>query len=144
MNIIAYDPYLEDQTNDKYANFVELNKIYEVSDIISLHLPLTKETKNLINKVSFSKMKQKPIIINTSRGSIVNENELIDAYKNNLISGFALDVFENEPIEDSLYNQINKDMNCILTPHISGVTTQSNERVCDFIVDKVFEFFKTK
>ena len=142
LNIIAYDPYLEDQTNDKYANFVELNKIYEVSDIISLHLPLTKETKNLINKVSFSKMKQKPIIINTSRGSIVNENELIDAYKNNLISGFALDVFENEPIEDSLYNQINKDMNCILTPHISGVTTQSNERVCDFIVDKVFEFFK--
>ncbi len=143
LNIIAYDPYLEDQTNDKYANFVELNKIYEVSDIISLHLPLTKETKNLINKVSFSKMKQKPIIINTSRGSIVNENELIDAYNNNLISGFALDVFENEPIEDSLYNQINKDMNCILTPHISGVTTQSNERVCDFIVDKVFEFFKT-
>ena len=144
LNIIAYDPYLEDQTNDKYANFVELNKIYEVSDIISLHLPLTKETKNLINKVSFSKMKQKPIIINTSRGSIVNENELIDAYNNNLISGFALDVFENEPIEDSLYNQISKDMNCILTPHISGVTTQSNERVCDFIAEKMLEFFKTK
>lgn len=143
LNIIAYDPYLKNQTNDEYAKFVELNKIYELSDIISLHLPLTKETKNLINKVSFSKMKQKPVIINTSRGSIVNENELIDAYKKNLISGFALDVFENEPIEDSLYNQISKDMNCILTPHISGVTTQSNERVCDFIVDKVFEFFET-
>ena len=143
LNIIAYDPYIKDQTNDKDVKFVELNKIYEMSDIISLHLPLTKQTKNLINKVSFSKMKQKPIIINTSRGSIINENELIDAYNNNLISGFALDVFENEPIEDSLYSQISKDMNCILTPHISGVTTQSNERVCDFIVNKVFEFFKT-
>ena len=143
LNIIVYDPYLKDQSNDKYAKFVELNKIYEVSDIISLHLPLNNETKNLVNKVSFSKMKQKPIIINTSRGSIINENELIDAYKKNLISGFALDVFEKEPIEDSIYNQINNDMNCILTPHISGVTTQSNKRVCDFIVDKVFEFFKT-
>ena len=105
-------------------------------------MPLTEETKNLINKVSFSKMKQKPVIINTSRGSIVNENELIDAYKKNLISGFALDVFENEPIKESFYNKINADMNCILTPHISGVTTQSNERVSNFITNKTIEFFK--
>ena len=143
LNIIAYDPYLKPQTNEKNVKFVEINQIYKVSDIISLHLPLTEETKNLINKVSFSMMKQKPIIINTSRGSVVNENDLIDAYKNNLISGFALDVFENEPIQDSFYNQISKDMNCILTPHISGVTTQSNERVCNFIANKVIEFFKT-
>ena len=88
-------------------------------------------------------MKQKPIIVNTSRGSVVNENDLIDAYKKNLISGFALDVFENDPIQDSFYNQISKDMNCILTPHISGVTSQSNERVCNFIANKTIEFFKT-
>ena len=144
LNIVAYDPYLKPQTNEKNVKFVEINQIYKVSDIISLHLPLTEETKNLINKVSFSMMKQKPIIINTSRGSVVNENDLIDAYKNNLISGFALDVFENEPIQDSFYNQISKDMNCILTPHISGVTTQSNERVCNFIADKTIEFFKTQ
>ena len=143
MNIIAYDHYLKPQTNEKNIKFVEINQIYEVSDIISLHLPLTEETKNLINKVSFSMMKQKPIIINTSRGSVVNENDLIDAYKNNLISGFALDVFENEPIQESFYNQISKDMNCILTPHISGVTSQSNERVCNFITNKAIEFFKT-
>ena len=143
LNIIAYDPYLKPQTNEKNVKFVEINKIYEISDIISLHLPLTEETKNLINKVSFSMMKQKPIIINTSRGSVVNENDLIDAYKKNLISGFALDVFENEPIQNSFYNQISKDMNCILTPHISGVTSQSNERVCNFIANKAIEFFKT-
>ena len=143
LNIIAYDPYLKNQTIERNVKFVELNQIYEESNIISLHLPLTDETRNLINKVSLSRMKQKPIIINTSRGSIVNENDLIDAYNNNLISGFALDVFENEPIKDSLYNKISEDMNCILTPHISGVTYQSNQRVCDFIVSKVIEFFKT-
>ena len=143
LNIIAYDPYLKDQINEKNVKLVQLNQIYELSDIISLHLPLTEETKNLINKVSFSKMKQKPIIINTSRGSVVNENDLIEAYNNNLISGFALDVFEHEPIKVSLYNKISKNMNCILTPHISGVTTQSNERVCNFIAHKTVEFFKT-
>ena len=144
INIVAHDPYQKDQDNDKDVKFVELNQIYELSDIISLHLPLTGETKNLINKVSFFKMKKKPIIINTSRGSIVNENDLIDAYNNNLVSGFALDVFENEPIIESLYNKISEDMNCILTPHISGVTSQSNERVCNFIVNKTIEFFKTQ
>lgn len=143
LNIIAHDPYSKDQTNEKNIKFVELSQIYKLSNIISLHLPLTNQTKDLINKVSFSKMKQKPIIINTSRGSIVNENDLIDAYNNNLISGFALDVFENEPIKDSLYNKISGDMNCILTPHISGITTQSNERVCNYITNKAIEFFKT-
>ena len=142
LKILAYDPYLEDQTNEKNVKFVALNEIYETSDIISLHLPLTDETKNLINRVSFSKMKQKPIIINTSRGSVVNEDDLIEAYNNSLISGFALDVFENEPINSNLYSKINENMNCILTPHISGVTTQSNERVCNFIADKTIEFFK--
>ena len=76
-------------------------------------------------------------------GRYSNPDDLIDAYNNNLVSGFALDVFENEPIIESLYNKISGDMNCILTPHISGVTSQSNERVCNFIANKTIEFFKT-
>ena len=144
LNIVAYDPYLKDQNNEQDIKFVKLDEIYNVSNIISLHLPLTDETRNLINKVSFSKMKQQPIIINTSRGSVINEDDLIEAYNNNLISGFALDVFENEPIKQEFYNKINDNMNCILTPHISGVTTQSNERVCNFIADKTLEFFKNR
>jgi phosphoglycerate dehydrogenase-like enzyme len=144
LNIIAHDPYLKDQNNEQDVKFVKLDEIYNVSNIISLHLPLTDETRNLINKVSFSKMKQQPIIINTSRGSVINEDDLIEAYNNNLISGFALDVFENEPIKQEFYNKINDNMNCILTPHISGVTTQSNERVCNFIAEKTMEFFKNR
>src|SRR5210317_1287164 len=85
MNIIAYDPYIKNQTNINNVKIVNLNQIYQASDVISLHLPLTSETKNLINKNSFSIMKQKPIIINTSRGSVINEEDLIDAYNNDLI-----------------------------------------------------------
>ena len=142
LKVLAYDPYLpvlnDNEINTKFSNLTE---IYEQSDIISLHLPLTEETKNLINNLSFSQMKKKPIIINTSRGSIVNEIDLINAYNKNLISGFALDVFETEPIKSELYKKINPEMNCILTPHISGVTTESNIRVSDFIVKKTIEYF---
>ena len=71
----------------------------------------------------------------------MNEKDLIEAYNKNLISGFALDVFENEPVKRKFLKKINKKMNCILTPHISGITHQSNIRVSDFIVDKVIDFF---
>ncbi len=142
LKILAYDPYIK-ELNDKEidAKLSSLNEIYEKSDIISIHLPLTDETKNMINKSSFSQMKNKPIIINTSRGSIINESDLIEAYHKNIISGFALDVFEKEPIESEFYNKIKPGMNCILTPHISGVTTESNIRVSDFIVKKITDFF---
>tara|TARA_B100000131_G_scaffold20583_1_gene20085 strand:- start:104 stop:1012 length:909 start_codon:yes stop_codon:yes gene_type:complete len=137
LKILAYDPYVN-EINTKLSS---LNEIYEKSHIISIHLPLTNETRNMINKSSFSKMKNKPIIINTSRGNIINESDLIDAYDKNIISGFALDVYENEPIESKFYNKIKPGMNCILTPHISGVTTESNIRVSDFIVQKIIDFF---
>ena len=142
LKILAYDPYVK-EINDKEINIKSssLKEIYEKSDIISIHLPLTDETKNMINEFSFSQMKNKPIIINTSRGGIINESDLIEAYHKNIISGFALDVFENEPIESKFYHKIKPGMNCILTPHISGVTTESNIRVSDFIVKKITDFF---
>ena len=143
LNVLAYDPYIKKlDDNEKNYKLSSLENVFKDADIISLHLPLTEETKNLINKSSFSKMQKQPIIINTSRGSVVNENDLIDAYDQNLISGFALDVFENEPIKKDLYERITSEMNCILTPHISGVTTESNIRVSNFIVKKAINFFK--
>ena len=143
LNVLAYDPYIKKlDDNEKNYKLSSLENVFKDADIISLHLPLTEETKNLINKSSFSKMQKQPIIINTSRGSVVNENDLIDAYDQNLISGFALDVFENEPIKKDLYERITSEMNCILTPHISGVTTESNIRVSNFIVKKAIDFFK--
>ena len=143
LNVLAYDPYIKKlDDNEKNYKLSSLENVFKDADIISLHLPLTEETKNLINKSSFSKMQKQPIIINTPRGSVVNENDLIDAYDQNQISGFALDVFENEPIKKDLYERITSEMNRILTPHISGVTTESNIRVSNFIVKKAIDFFK--
>ena len=73
----------------------------KLSDIISIHVPLSEETKYMFNKQVFSKMEKKPIIINSSRGGIINERDLLDAYSNNMISGFALDVFESEPVNET-------------------------------------------
>jgi len=132
--VVSYDPYinsnLENEFNLKFTTFEEVIK---TSNIISIHVPLNEETKNLINSNVFNKMSKKPILINTSRGSIVNEKDLIDAYKNKNISGFALDVFGKEPVEDNFYKKIDDTFNCILTPHISGVTQESNKKISEFI-----------
>lgn len=140
--VISYDPYinsnLENEFNLKFTTFEEVIK---TSNIISIHVPLNEETKNLINSNVFNKMSKKPILINTSRGSIVNEKDLIDAYKNKNISGFALDVFGKEPVEDNFYKQIDDTFNCILTPHISGVTQESNKKISEFITNKLITFF---
>ncbi len=140
--VISYDPYinsnLENEFNLKFTTFEEVIK---TSNIISIHVPLNEETKNLINSNVFNKMSKKPILINTSRGSIVNEKDLIDAYKNKNISGFALDVFGKEPVEDNFYKKIDDTFNCILTPHISGVTQESNKKISEFITNKLITFF---
>ena len=94
-----------------------------------------------LNESSFVKMKNKPIIINSSRGGIINEKDLINAYLKKLISGFAIDVYETEPVKRSFLDKINPDMNCILTPHIAGITEESNQRVRNYIAEKIINFF---
>ncbi len=140
---IAYDPFVSStEMRAVNVNKASFDEILKLADIISIHVPLNNETKYLFDRNAFIKMEKKPIIINSSRGGIINEKDLIDAYINNYISGFALDVFENEPVNESFYNNITNDMNCILTPHIAGVTEESNVRVSNFIIDKINKFFE--
>ncbi len=143
VDCIAYDPFINSkQMEVDNIKKVSFDEILNLADIISIHVPLNNETKYLFDRQAFIKMKKQPIIINSSRGGIINEKDLIDAYRNKYISGFALDVFENEPINETFYKNISNDMNCILTPHIAGVTAESNVRVSNFIIDKTNKFFE--
>ena len=140
---IAYDPFITlKQMEADNVKKVSFDEILNLADIISIHVPLNNDTKYLFDRQAFIKMKKQPIIINSSRGGVINENDLIDAYRNKYISGFALDVFENEPVNETFYKNILNDMNCILTPHIAGVTEESNVRVSNFIIDKTNKFFE--
>ena len=87
-------------------------------------------------------MKQNLIIIYASSGSIDNENDLLRAYSKKKICGTALDVYSSEPVEEDFYKHISNSMNCILTPHNSGVTTESNVRVSQFIAEKTINFLQ--
>ena len=143
VHCVAHDPYIDKNNIAEFKiELIDFEKLLQLSNIISIHLPLTNETKELINKDTFKKMSKSPIIINTSRGSIINEYDMLEAYSKNLIAGFALDVFDQEPVEKKFYDQITNDMNCILTPHIAGVTEESNFRVSNFIAESTIKFFK--
>ena len=139
---IAFDPFITSQEMEEHnVKKVTFENILFLADIISIHVPLNNETKYLFDKKIFQKMNKKPIIINSSRGGIIKEIDLLEAYKNNYISGFALDVYEHEPVNKIFLKNITNDMNCILSPHNAGVTEESNTRVSEFIMNKTNEFF---
>ena len=135
---VAYDPYLDKDSNVwKETKNLPLDNLLSISDIISLHIPLSKETKNLIDEKKLRLIKNSSVIINTSRGGIIDENSLAKLLKENKIGGAALDVFNEEPVNKENAKKFEGLDNLILTPHIGGVTKESNERVSKMIAKKI-------
>ena len=135
---VAYDPYLDKDSNLwKETKNLLLDNLLSIYDIISLHIPLSKETKNLIDEKKLRLIKNSSVIINTSRGGIIDENSLAKLLKENKIGGAALDVFNKEPINKVNAKKFEGLDNIILTPHIGGVTKESNERVSKMIAKKI-------
>ena len=135
---VAYDPYLDKDSNLwKETKNLLLDNLLSISDIISLHIPFSKETKNLIDEKKLRLIKNSSVIINTSRGGIIDENSLAKLLKENKIGGAALDVFNKEPINKVNAKKFEGLDNIILTPHIGGVTKESNERVSKMIAKKI-------
>ena len=139
VTILYYDPWRltlesEQLMSVKYVPFYELIK---TSDIISLHCPLTEETKGLIGKEELSTMKSSAIIINVARGEIIDENALADALKEGRIAGAALDVFSDEPINSN--NPLLKVDNdrLLLTPHVAGVSIESQIRIINLTIENI-------
>jgi len=139
MNVIAYDPYLsQEAANRMGVELVSLDELYKKSDFISIHVPLTNETKNLVNKDAFAKMKKGVKIINCARGGIVNEKDLCDAIKAGIVSSAALDVFEKEPTPPD--NPLLQMEEVILTPHLGASTAEAQENVAIAIAEQIVDY----
>jgi D-3-phosphoglycerate dehydrogenase len=138
MNVIGYDPFLSDErAREIGVEKVSLDELFERSDFITIHTPLTEETKNLINKDSIKKMKDGVRIINCARGGIVNEKDLYEALQSGKVAAAALDVFEKEPPEDLSLISL---PNVICTPHLGASTKEAQENVAVAIAEQVIDY----
>ncbi|MCF8051168.1 MAG: phosphoglycerate dehydrogenase [Desulfobacterales bacterium] len=123
MRVVAYDPYWPEQFAAEHnIERVKIDELLSVSDVVSLHVPLMEQTRNLIDAGALSRMKPGAILVNCARGGIVNEADLADALKNQKIAGAGIDVFESEPPGDSPLLELD---NVVLTPHTAAFTTQA-------------------
>jgi D-3-phosphoglycerate dehydrogenase len=138
MTVIAYDPFLsEDKAKAMGVEKVDVEEIFKRSDFITIHTPLTPETKYLINKDSIKLMKQGVRIINCARGGIINEKDLYDAILEGKVAGAALDVFEKEPPED---NPLIALENVICTPHLGASTKEAQENVAVAVAEQIVDY----
>lgn len=139
MSVIAYDVYLSgDMAKKAGVELVSLDELLTRSDIITIHAPLTAETKNLINAKTIAKMKVGVRLINCARGGIVNEKDLFDVLQSGRIAGAALDVFEKEPVDPT--NPLLQLNNFICTPHLGAATTEAQENVAYAIAEQIVDY----
>ena len=136
MHVIAYDPYLKEA---KDVKLVSLDELLAQADYITLHLPHTSETHNLIGAAQFAKMKAGVRLVNCARGCIVDEDALYDAIVSGKVAGAALDVFAEEPC---LGHKLFTFDQVIGSPHIGAATKEAQGRVGAEVADKLIEFYK--
>lgn len=154
-NVIAYDVYqdkkAEEELNFKYTT---LDEIYKNADIISLHCPLTEENHNMINKDSIAKMKKGVILLNTSRGKLINAKDLVDCLEKGMIGGVGLDVFEDEEeyflndmsnsyIRDAELSILLSMPNVVITAHQAFFTKEALEKIVSTTLSNIKEYIET-
>ena len=140
MEVLSYGGRnIDTASKEVGARKSDLKTIFEQSDYISLHVPLTPETKDMIGEKELKKMKKTAFLINTARGGVVDEKALLDALNNGEIAGAALDVFESEPPTDW---QLVKHPKLVATPHLASSTGEAQVRVGDLTVQKVIDGLK--
>ena len=146
MRVMAFDPYADNRETN--IELVDLKTLLSESDVISVHVALGPEVEDMISYEEFRLMAQKPVLINTARGRIVNEVALLKALEDKLISGAALDVLDNElaeePLKDNpLVTYARQNNNLIITPHLGGATYESMKATQIYIVQKIRELFSS-
>ena len=149
MRVLAYDPY---KVKGLEGQYVELDDIWRQSDFISLHCPLTKESYHLINKNNLKKMKKNAIIVNTSRGALIDSEDLVEALKKEMIAGAALDVYEEESefffenysdkvIKDDILARLISMPNVLITSHQAYFTHEALLKIAETTYENLQAFF---
>lgn len=142
MSVIAYDSYENEQMKELGIRYVSLNELLTLSDVISLHCPLTEENSDMINAETIAKMKDGVILLNNSRGGLVDEQALADALKSGKVYAAGLDALKSEPINAE--NPLLSAPNCFITPHISWAALDCRRRLIKLAVENVKAFLDGK
>lgn len=138
MNVLAFDKYQNKDLESETMKYVELEELLENSDVISLHCPLFESTEGIINKDTIAKMKEGVMIVNTSRGPLVVEEDMVEALESGKVAGFSADVLSEEP--PSMDNPILNAKNAITTPHIAWAPKESRARLMNTAVENLEEY----
>ncbi|MFN3278960.1 MAG: hydroxyacid dehydrogenase [Paracoccus hibiscisoli] len=140
MRVTAHDPHLP-AADPAWGDVAPVSRadLLAGSDVISLHVPLTPQTRHMIDAQALATMRPGAVLINAARGGVVDEDALADALRQGQLAGAALDVFEIEPLTREAGQRFAGLSNLILTPHIAGVTAQANIRVSSLIADRVLD-----
>ena len=142
-DVMIYDPYVRDQLSDSFLLnhwCSSLEQLFEFSDVVSLHTHVTDETKYMINKDLFGSINKDCYIINTSRGEIVNETDIVEGLKSGKITGYATDVVEDEfgdLTKSPIIKAMNEGENIIITPHVGGMTIEGQTKAYTWAINKL-------
>jgi D-3-phosphoglycerate dehydrogenase len=139
MRVLAYDPYLTlSRANALQVELVELDEIFARCDFITVHMPMSDETKGMINAAAFAKMKTGVRVLNCARGGIINETDLVEAVKSGKVAGAALDVYEVEPLPKDF--PLRDLPQVIMTPHLGASTEEAQENVGIEVAEAITDF----
>lgn len=155
MNIICYDPYINPEAKKLGASYVSLDTLYKKSDIITLHCPMTKDNYHLLDEEAFSKMKKGVMIINTSRGKLIDSTAAITNLKNGKIGSLGLDVYEHEKelffhdnsdevVNDDVFRILSASHNVLFTGHQAFLTREALTNIAHTCIDNMQTFFDGK
>lgn len=149
MDVVAYDPYLPAEVfEQQHAKSMSIEEVLKVSDYVTIHMPLTDETRNLFNAKSIAEMKDNAVVLNMARGGIVNEKDMYEALKSGKLGGYATDVMENELgglTEGAGFDSpLFECDNFIVTPHLGAQTVDASYDIGQHIIGKVKEALELK
>lgn len=140
MNVNVYNRTRRTEFETDRIKFAELDQVLATSDFVSIHCPLTEDTRGLINKNSIGRMKTGAYLINTSRGPVINEQEVADALNSGKLAGLGADVVSVEPVLEN--NPLLNARNCLLTPHFAWATFEARKRLMETLIKNMEAFIK--